>query len=168
MQLPRQDSRPSLLISAAMASPPSPQSQRKPPGRTLLLISLPSSIFSPSPRYLSGLSNKASRIVCTSISRSRLSLWLFLLATGFFSAHFSIELVDQQWIQINDDWRCSFWKVFIVAKNFGARTAYDFALQHPNRVHGVVTLGMPFVSSQGMSYSTLPEGFYILRWRVMP
>ncbi|CAL9045438.1 unnamed protein product [Musa banksii] len=56
-------------------------------------------------------------------------------------------------------------KVFIVAKNFGARTAYDFALQHPNRVHGVVTLGMPFVSSQGMSYNTLPEGFYILRWR---
>ncbi|URE00187.1 Putative lysophospholipase [Musa troglodytarum] len=54
-------------------------------------------------------------------------------------------------------------KVFIVAKDFGARTAYDFALQHPNRVHGVVTLGMPFVS-QGMSYNTLPEGFYILRW----
>lgn len=55
-------------------------------------------------------------------------------------------------------------KAFLVGKDFGAIPAYDFAVKHPNRVAGVVTLGIPF-SPQGFNLSPLPEGFYIHRWR---
>ena len=41
-----------------------------------------------------------------------------------------------------------------MGKDWGAFPAYEFALQHPDRTRGVVCLG------------TLPEGFYVLRWRV--
>ncbi|XP_066318755.1 uncharacterized protein [Miscanthus floridulus] len=44
-------------------------------------------------------------------------------------------------------------KAFLVGKDWGAFPAYEFALQHPDRTRGVVCLG------------TLPEGFYVLRWR---
>ncbi|OVA13216.1 Alpha/beta hydrolase fold-1 [Macleaya cordata] len=60
-------------------------------------------------------------------------------------------------------------KAFIVGKDFGARPAYQFALEHPERVIGVATLGVPFVppgfSSAFASPGCLPEGFYILRWQ---
>ncbi|CAL9109044.1 unnamed protein product [Musa textilis] len=55
-------------------------------------------------------------------------------------------------------------KVFVVGKDFGAWPAYDLALNHPHRVLGVVTLGVPFIS-RNLDTDTLPEGFYILRWR---
>ncbi|CAB4276051.1 unnamed protein product [Prunus armeniaca] len=35
-------------------------------------------------------------------------------------------------------------KVFLIAKDFGARPAYTFALLHPERVLGVVTMGVPY------------------------
>ncbi|XP_011047830.1 PREDICTED: bifunctional epoxide hydrolase 2-like isoform X1 [Populus euphratica] len=59
-------------------------------------------------------------------------------------------------------------KVVLVAKDFGAKPAYLFALLHPERVLGVVTLGVPFIPpgpgpSQYQKY--LPEGFYISRWK---
>jgi hypothetical protein len=54
-----------------------------------------------------------------------------------------------------------------VAKDFGAMPAYDFALRNPNRMCGVMCLGIPFLHG-GSSFTTLPEGFYILRWRVYP
>lgn len=59
-------------------------------------------------------------------------------------------------------------KVVLVAKDFGAKPAYLFALLHPERVLGVVTLGVPFIPpgpgpSQYQKY--LPEGFYISRWQ---
>ncbi|TVU50544.1 hypothetical protein EJB05_01919, partial [Eragrostis curvula] len=55
-------------------------------------------------------------------------------------------------------------KVFLVAKDFGVKPAFDLALCHPDRVCSVVTFGVPpLVESLG--FSGLPEGFYIYRWR---
>uniref|UniRef100_A0A0E0EZI1 AB hydrolase-1 domain-containing protein n=1 Tax=Oryza meridionalis TaxID=40149 RepID=A0A0E0EZI1_9ORYZ len=54
-------------------------------------------------------------------------------------------------------------KAFLVGKDFGAMPAYDFALRHPNRTCGVMCLGIP-LGTAGLSFDTLPEGFYILRW----
>ncbi|KAL3519712.1 hypothetical protein ACH5RR_017861 [Cinchona calisaya] len=56
-------------------------------------------------------------------------------------------------------------EVFLIAKDFRARIAYTFALLHPNRVVGVVTLGVPFVPLNPPPYQQcLPEGFYVSRW----
>ncbi|KAF0930974.1 hypothetical protein E2562_038543 [Oryza meyeriana var. granulata] len=54
-------------------------------------------------------------------------------------------------------------KAFLVAKDFGPMIAYDFALRHPNRTQGVMSLGAPFVSSS-LAFNTLLEGFYMLGW----
>uniref|UniRef100_A0A5B6Z1G4 Putative bifunctional epoxide hydrolase 2-like n=1 Tax=Davidia involucrata TaxID=16924 RepID=A0A5B6Z1G4_DAVIN len=57
-------------------------------------------------------------------------------------------------------------KVFLVGKDFGASPAYHFALFHPERVSGVVTLGVPFMPPGPPPYQKLlPEGFYISRWQ---
>lgn len=57
-------------------------------------------------------------------------------------------------------------KVFLVGKDFGARPAYLFSILHPERVLGVVTLGVPYAPPGPFVYHKfLPEGFYILRWR---
>ncbi|RDX61583.1 ephB [Mucuna pruriens] len=55
-------------------------------------------------------------------------------------------------------------KVFLVGKDFGARPAHFFSILHPERVLGVVTLGVPFVPPGHSHHRVLPEGFYILRW----
>ncbi|KAK1695113.1 hypothetical protein QYE76_011810 [Lolium multiflorum] len=55
-------------------------------------------------------------------------------------------------------------KAFMVGKDFGAMPAYDFALRHPDRTRGVMCLGIPF-SPVPITIDTMPEGFYILRWR---
>ncbi|KQJ97299.1 uncharacterized protein LOC100835957 [Brachypodium distachyon] len=55
-------------------------------------------------------------------------------------------------------------KAFLIAKDFGAMPAYDFALRHPSRTSGVMCLGIPYLHG-GSPFTTLPEGFYILRWR---
>lgn len=57
------------------------------------------------------------------------------------------------------------WKAFIVGKDFGARPAYQFAISYPNRVCGVITLGIPF-SITSFSSAVKSPGFYISRWRV--
>jgi pimeloyl-ACP methyl ester carboxylesterase len=57
-------------------------------------------------------------------------------------------------------------QVFLVAKDFGARPAYLFAILHPERVLGVVTIGVPFMPQRSTFHKHLPEGFYISRWRV--
>ncbi|KAJ0960087.1 hypothetical protein J5N97_000146 [Dioscorea zingiberensis] len=50
-------------------------------------------------------------------------------------------------------------KAFIVAKDFRAMAAYNFSLLHPDRVSGVVTLGIPFVSEAfSLAFTELPEG----------
>ncbi|KAG8061365.1 hypothetical protein GUJ93_ZPchr0003g17334 [Zizania palustris] len=55
-------------------------------------------------------------------------------------------------------------KVFLVAKDFGVKPAYDLALCHPDRVCSVVTIGVPPLV-ESLDFSGLPEGFYIYRWR---
>ncbi|VAH04884.1 unnamed protein product [Triticum turgidum subsp. durum] len=54
--------------------------------------------------------------------------------------------------------------VFLVGKDYGAMPAYDFALRHPDRTRGVMCMGIPF-SPGPFNFDTMPEGFYILRWR---
>ncbi|KAK4589992.1 hypothetical protein RGQ29_020532 [Quercus rubra] len=56
-------------------------------------------------------------------------------------------------------------KVFLVAKDFGARAAYLFAVLHPERVLGVVTIGSPYLPKRSTFLKYLPEGVYISRWR---
>ncbi|KAA0052704.1 hypothetical protein IC582_017919 [Cucumis melo] len=58
-------------------------------------------------------------------------------------------------------------KVFLVGKDFGAMPAYYFALKHPERALGVVTLGVPFMPpGRRINFiDYLPEGFYISRWQ---
>ncbi|KAG6533047.1 hypothetical protein ZIOFF_006908 [Zingiber officinale] len=55
-------------------------------------------------------------------------------------------------------------KVHVVAKDFGARPAYDLSLRHPDRVATVATLGVPFLATV-TPFISLPEGFYMNRWR---
>lgn len=58
-------------------------------------------------------------------------------------------------------------QVFLVGKDFGARIVYLYALFHPERVAGVVTLGVPFLPPAPTAFQQfLPEGFYIARWEV--
>jgi len=59
-------------------------------------------------------------------------------------------------------------QVFLVGKDFGARPAHLFSILHPERVLGVVTLGVPFIPpGPSLFHKLLPEGFYILRWKVL-
>ncbi|XP_020592457.1 LOW QUALITY PROTEIN: uncharacterized protein LOC110032983 [Phalaenopsis equestris] len=52
-------------------------------------------------------------------------------------------------------------KAFLISKDFGAFPAYTFAVKHPDRVQGLVTLAPRSASRK----ASLPEGFYINRWR---
>lgn len=57
-------------------------------------------------------------------------------------------------------------RVFLVAKDLGARIAYLFTLFHPERVAGIVTLGIPFLPPKLPPLTeSLPEGFYVSRWQ---
>ncbi|KAL5715616.1 microsomal epoxide hydrolase [Ranunculus cassubicifolius] len=57
-------------------------------------------------------------------------------------------------------------KAILVGTDFGAQIVYSLAISHPERVSGVVTIGVPFIpmSLIGQFYGSLSEGFYILRW----
>ncbi|KAK6932531.1 Alpha/beta hydrolase fold-1 [Dillenia turbinata] len=58
-------------------------------------------------------------------------------------------------------------KVFTVGKDFGARPAYLLPLLHPERISGVITLGVPYVPMGPSNFKQhLPEGFYVSRWEV--
>ncbi|KAK8444814.1 hypothetical protein SEVIR_9G203900v4 [Setaria viridis] len=54
-------------------------------------------------------------------------------------------------------------KAFLVGKDFGAVPAYDFTLRHPDRICGVMCLGIPFTPFAS-SFAAMPEGFYMSRW----
>ncbi|KAL1560188.1 hypothetical protein AAHA92_10438 [Salvia divinorum] len=58
-------------------------------------------------------------------------------------------------------------KAFVIGKDFGAIVAYLFALFHPHRVCGVITMGVPYLPiSTPISFTDhLPEGFYVARWQ---
>lgn len=66
----------------------------------------------------------------------------------------------------SDNFHFALSQAFLVGKDFGAVPAYDFALRHPHRICGVICFGMPF-GPGGLSFTTMPEGFYILRWQVV-
>ncbi|KAH9621799.1 hypothetical protein KSS87_017802 [Heliosperma pusillum] len=58
------------------------------------------------------------------------------------------------------------YQAFLIGKNFGVRPAFLLALLHPERVQGVITLGVPhFPPAPSTFHTDLPEGFYISRWR---
>ncbi|WOH11808.1 hypothetical protein DCAR_0831301 [Daucus carota subsp. sativus] len=57
-------------------------------------------------------------------------------------------------------------KVFVIGQDFGAIVAYEFALRYEERIHGIITLGVPFMAPGSLDFkNTLPEGFYITRWQ---
>ncbi|GKB30555.1 bifunctional epoxide hydrolase 2-like protein [Tanacetum coccineum] len=57
-------------------------------------------------------------------------------------------------------------KIVIVAKDFGVRPAFLFALLYPTRVAGVVSLGVPHAPFGPRKFHIeLPKGFYINRWK---
>ncbi|CAL5412198.1 unnamed protein product [Camellia sinensis] len=56
--------------------------------------------------------------------------------------------------------------VFLIAKDFGALPAYYFAFHYPERVSGIITMGVPFLPPGSTTFhEQLPEGFYMSRWR---
>ncbi|KAL8467960.1 hypothetical protein ACS0TY_031273 [Phlomoides rotata] len=57
-------------------------------------------------------------------------------------------------------------KAIVIGKDVGARVAYLFALHHPEKVSGIITLGMPYLPSSPDTFlEILPEGFYVSRWQ---
>ncbi|KAL7211856.1 hypothetical protein ACSBR2_014667 [Camellia fascicularis] len=53
-------------------------------------------------------------------------------------------------------------KVFLVAKDFGTQTGFFFAVLYPERVSGIMTMGVPFVPPGPFEFGkNLPEGFYM-------
>ncbi|KAI3800376.1 hypothetical protein L1987_28466 [Smallanthus sonchifolius] len=57
-------------------------------------------------------------------------------------------------------------KVVLIGKDFGAMVGYTFTLFHPEKVAGVITLGVPFrPPGSHKTHQALPEGFYIRRWQ---
>jgi len=55
-----------------------------------------------------------------------------------------------------------------VGKDFGAMVAYYIDLCYPDRVKGVVTLGIPYSKPGGLSRNmdSAPKGLYIKHWQV--
>ncbi|XP_057845175.1 uncharacterized protein LOC131054646 [Cryptomeria japonica] len=58
-------------------------------------------------------------------------------------------------------------KVFVVAKDFGAPIAYYLYLLYPERVGGIITLGIPYLipGQETIKLDLFPEGFYIRHWK---
>ncbi|KAF5745972.1 putative epoxide hydrolase [Tripterygium wilfordii] len=59
-------------------------------------------------------------------------------------------------------------KVFLVGKDLGAIPANMLSVIHPDRLYGLVTLGVPFILPGPASLPTdlMPKGFYVTRWEV--
>ncbi|BAT90166.1 hypothetical protein VIGAN_06135300 [Vigna angularis var. angularis] len=59
-------------------------------------------------------------------------------------------------------------KAFLVGKDFGAFPGHLTTAVHPERVAGIISLGIPFMlpgPSAVEGHLLLPKGFYITRWR---
>ncbi|KAI3439841.1 NADPH-protochlorophyllide oxidoreductase [Psidium guajava] len=54
-----------------------------------------------------------------------------------------------------------------MGKDFGALQAYLVAAVQPERICGVITLGIPFMlpGPSALPYHLFPKGFYLLRWQ---
>lgn len=58
-------------------------------------------------------------------------------------------------------------QVYLIGKDFGSRIVYLFSLLHPERVSGIITLGVPFSPpSRPSVVNHHSEGSYISRWQV--
>ncbi|KAH9324737.1 hypothetical protein KI387_004915 [Taxus chinensis] len=59
-------------------------------------------------------------------------------------------------------------KAFVVGKDFGAFIAYYLDLLYPDRVRGIVTLGIPYMSPGGqvLQIDLFPQDFYVRHWQV--
>ncbi|KAJ9566070.1 hypothetical protein OSB04_002036 [Centaurea solstitialis] len=56
-------------------------------------------------------------------------------------------------------------KVFVIGKDFGGMVGYIFALFFPEKLAGIITLGIPYMPPEALQQlQTLPEGFYMRRW----
>ncbi|CAM8981656.1 unnamed protein product [Rhodiola kirilowii] len=60
-------------------------------------------------------------------------------------------------------------KIFLIGKDFGALPVYQLAVLYPERIQGIVTLGIPFLlpgtGPASFPLTAFPKGFYILRWK---
>ncbi|XP_057816503.2 uncharacterized protein LOC131029865 [Cryptomeria japonica] len=58
-------------------------------------------------------------------------------------------------------------KVFVVGKDFGAIVAYYVDLLHPDRLRGIVTMGLPYIrpGPQYFAMDKHPRGFYVRHWQ---
>jgi len=57
-------------------------------------------------------------------------------------------------------------KAFVVGKDFGAFVTYYFDLCHPDRVKGIVTLGIPYRKPGVVSnWDSVPKGLYVRHWQ---
>jgi len=77
--------------------------------------------------------------------------------TSNFDVHIYINVMLWCWHQ-----------VFLIGKDFGSITAYLVAVVHPERVSGLVSLGIPFLlpGPNCIRNDFMPSGFYITRWQV--
>nr|KJB77288.1 hypothetical protein B456_012G129700 [Gossypium raimondii] len=58
------------------------------------------------------------------------------------------------------------YKTFGLFVDFGAFPAFTVAVTDPERVLGVITLGVPFLipGPLGVQFDLLPKGYYVIRW----
>lgn len=56
-------------------------------------------------------------------------------------------------------------KVFVIGKDFGSMVGYILSLFHPEKVAGIVSLGVAFRPPGSRTHLALPEGYYIQRWQ---
>ncbi|KAG9440995.1 hypothetical protein H6P81_016849 [Aristolochia fimbriata] len=58
-------------------------------------------------------------------------------------------------------------KAFLVSKDFGVLPANLFTVLHPERVSGLITLGIPLFPPvrSAIQFDLLPKGFYVMRWQ---
>ncbi|KVH89554.1 bifunctional epoxide hydrolase 2-like [Cynara cardunculus var. scolymus] len=57
-------------------------------------------------------------------------------------------------------------KVFVIGKDFGTLVGYVFSFFYPEKVAGIITIGVPYIPPHAMQrLQTLPEGFYMRRWQ---
>lgn len=56
--------------------------------------------------------------------------------------------------------------MYVIGKDLGSMVGYTYALFHPEKILGVVSLGVAFKPPGSKTHKVLPEGYYINRWKV--
>ncbi|GLJ41757.1 hypothetical protein SUGI_0864150 [Cryptomeria japonica] len=59
-------------------------------------------------------------------------------------------------------------KAFVVGKDLGATVAYSLDLLYPDRVRGIITLGIPYLrpGPQIVAFDLLPKDLYVIHWQM--